>query len=43
MWASEGGHVDVVKELLRARAGVDLKDEVYCLTVFAVINDTIEG
>ena len=31
MWASAGDHVDVVKELLRARAGVDLKDEVYCL------------
>ena len=31
MWASEGGHVDVVKELLRAWAGVDLQDEVCCL------------
>ena len=31
MRASAGGHVDVVKELLRARAGVDLQDEVCCL------------
>ena len=31
MHASEGGHMDVVKELLRARAGVDLEDEVCCL------------
>ena len=31
MLASAGGHVDVVKELLGARAGVDLQDEVCCL------------
>ena len=31
MRASAGGHVDVVKELLGARAGVDLQDEVCCL------------
>ena len=31
MWASESGHMDVVKELLRAQAGVDLQDEVCCL------------
>ena len=31
MQASKGGHIDVVKELLRARAGVDLRDEVCCL------------
>ena len=31
MRASEGGHVDVVKELLGAQAGVDLQDEVCCL------------
>ena len=28
MWASEGGCLDVVKELLRAQAGVDMQDEV---------------
>ena len=31
MQASEGGYLDVVKELLRAQAGVDLQDEVCCL------------
>ena len=31
MWASEGGCLDVVKELLRAQAGVDMQDEVCCL------------
>ena len=31
MQASAGGHMDVVKELLRARVGVDLQDEVCCL------------
>ena len=28
MWASESGCLDVVKELLRAQAGVDMQDEV---------------
>ena len=28
MRASEGGYLDVVKELLRAQAGVDIEDEV---------------
>ena len=28
MWASEGGCLDVVKELLRAQAGVDMQDKV---------------
>ena len=28
MWASGGGYLDVVKELLRAQAGVDIEDEV---------------
>ena len=28
MWASEGGYLDVVKELLRAQAGVDMEDKV---------------
>ena len=31
MQASAGGHMDVVKELLRVQAGVDLQDEVCCL------------
>ena len=31
MEASEGGYLDVVKEVLRAQAGVDLQDEVCCL------------
>ena len=31
MAASKGGYLDVVKELLRAQAGVDLQDEVCCL------------
>ena len=31
MRASEGGYLDVVKELLRAQAGVDIEDEVCCL------------
>ena len=43
MWASAGGHVDVVKELLRAQASVDLQDEVCCLYLFAVIYYTIGG
>ena len=30
MEASEGGYLDVMKELLRAQAGVDLQDEVCC-------------
>ena len=28
VWASQGGYLDVVKELLRAQAGVDMRDEV---------------
>ena len=31
MAASKGGYLGVVKELLRAQAGVDLQDEVCCL------------
>ena len=30
MQASEGGHLEVVKVLLRAKAGVDMQDEVCC-------------
>ena len=28
MWASEGGYLDVVKELLKAQAVVDMEDKV---------------
>ena len=35
MRACKGGYLDVVKELLRAQAGVDLQDEACCL-IFAV-------
>ena len=38
MWASEGGHMDVVKELLRARAVVDLQDEVCCLYLLLTLH-----
>ena len=38
MWASEGGYLDVVKELLRAQAGVDMEDEV-CPSVLGVKNN----
>ena len=31
MLASEGGHLDVVRELLRAQADVNAQDEVYSL------------
>ena len=31
MWASQVGYQDVVKELLRAQAGVDMQDEVCSL------------
>ena len=30
MQASEGGYLEVVKVLLRAKAGVDMQDEVCC-------------
>ena len=38
MHASEDGHIDVVKELLRARAGVDLQDEVCCLYLLLTLH-----
>ena len=38
MQASAGGHMDVVKELLRARAGVDLQDEVCCLYLLLTLH-----
>ena len=37
MWASEGGYLDVVKEVLRAQAGVDMEDEV-CLWAVVQVN-----
>ena len=37
MLASEGGYLDVVKELLRAQAGVDMVDEV-CLWAVVQVN-----
>ena len=38
MWASEGGYLDVVKELLRPQAGVDMEDEVGMLSVLGMKN-----
>ena len=42
MWASQRGYLDIVKELLRAQAGVNMQDEV-CQEQQCYIGDIEEG
>ena len=41
MQASEGGCLDIVKELLRAQAGVDLQDEVFAVNITTLVAEIL--